>query len=172
MLDKDIWIFKKDTILNKISSDCLPAIKPVPRSLEYPVPQPPSEVALDLESECSTDAATISASESDFHFEEPTEGTTEVPHLISQAELQDLARDLCLSKEKADLLGSRLKQWNFLQKGASITIFRNRHLVLVPYFCLEDDICFCQDIRGLMLSLDQEYKADEGDFSSIQTKQV
>ena len=64
--------------------DCLSAIKPVPHSLEYPVPQPPSEVALDLESKCSSDLATISASASDFYFKEPTEEITEVPHLISQ----------------------------------------------------------------------------------------
>ena len=31
------------------------------------------------------------------------------PHLISQAELEDLVRDLFLSKEKSELLGSRLK---------------------------------------------------------------
>ena len=153
--------FSKKTRSQIKYPDCLSAIKSVPHSLEYPVPQPPSEVALDLESECSTDAATSSASESDFHFEEPTEEITEVPHLISQGELQDLARDLCLSKEKSELLGSRLKQWNLLQKGANTTIFRKRHLVLAPYFCLEDDICFCKDISSLMLSLDEEYKADE-----------
>ena len=39
--------------------------------------------------------------------------------------------------------------------------FWKRHLVLASYFCLEDDICYCKDISGLMLSLDQEYKADE-----------
>ena len=153
--------FSKKTRSQIKYPDCLSAMKPVLHSLEYPVPQPPCKVALDLKFECSADAATSSASESDFYFEEPTEETTEVPHLISQGELQDLARDLCLSKEKSELLGSRLKQWNLLQKGANTTIFRKKHLVLASYFCLEDDICFCKDISGLMLSLDQEYKADE-----------
>ena len=40
------------------------------------------------------------------------------PHLISQTELDDPVRDLSLSKEKCELLGSRLKVWNLLQSGA------------------------------------------------------
>jgi hypothetical protein len=37
-----------------------------------------------------------------------------VPHLISQSELNDLARDLNLSKIQAELLASPLQGWNFL----------------------------------------------------------
>ena len=49
------------------------------------------------------------------------------PHLISQAELDDLVRDLSLSKEKSELLVSKLKEWNLLQSGATVSHFRNRH---------------------------------------------
>ena len=49
------------------------------------------------------------------------------PHSISQAELDDLVRNLSLSKEKSELLGSRLKEWNLLQSGATVSHFRNRH---------------------------------------------
>jgi hypothetical protein len=34
------------------------------------------------------------------------------PHLIEQSELTDLVRDLILSKQQAQLLGSRVPQWN------------------------------------------------------------
>ena len=40
--------------------------------------------------------------------------TSAEPHLITQMELNDLIRDLDLPKNKAEVLGSRLKQWSRL----------------------------------------------------------
>ena len=37
-------------------------------------------------------------------------------HQITQEELNDLLRDLNLPKSKAELLGSKLQQWNFLKE--------------------------------------------------------
>ena len=37
------------------------------------------------------------------------------PKLIGQKDLNDFCRDLVLTKDKSQLLGSRLKQWNLLQ---------------------------------------------------------
>ena len=45
-----------------------------------------------------------------------------VPHLMSQAELNDLVRDLNLSKIQKKLLGSRLQGWKFLQQGVTNVI--------------------------------------------------
>jgi hypothetical protein len=36
------------------------------------------------------------------------------PHLLTQGDLNDIVRDLNLSKKQAELLGSRLKSWNLL----------------------------------------------------------
>ena len=36
------------------------------------------------------------------------------PHMITQIELNDLICDLNLSKEKSEILGSRLQEWNLL----------------------------------------------------------
>ena len=36
------------------------------------------------------------------------------PHVLNQSDLNDLVRDFNLSKLKAEILGSRLKQWNLL----------------------------------------------------------
>ena len=41
-------------------------------------------------------------------------------HILTQDELNDLVRDLELSKSKAELLGSRLKQWNMTLCSATM----------------------------------------------------
>ena len=67
------------------------------------------------------------------------------PHFISLAELDDLVRDLSLSKEKSERLGSRLKEWNLLESGGTVSHFRNRHCKLAAYYAVEHGVCFCQD---------------------------
>jgi len=42
------------------------------------------------------------------------------PHILTQDKLNDLVRDLELSKSKAELLGSRLKQWNMTLCSATM----------------------------------------------------
>jgi len=43
---------------------------------------------------------------------------------ITQEELIDLMSDLDLPKSKAELLGSRLQQWNLLKENVRISVFR------------------------------------------------
>jgi hypothetical protein len=81
--------------------------------------------------------------------------------LISQPELDDLVCDLSLSKEKSELLGSRLKDWNLHQSGATVSHFRNRHCKLAAYYAVEHCVCFCHDVTGLMKELDNRYVAEE-----------
>ena len=45
------------------------------------------------------------------------------PHLINQSELNDLIRDLNLTKDNAELLASCLLEWNVLEKGTKVTIY-------------------------------------------------
>ena len=55
-------------------------------------------------------------------------GTSEnEPHWITQEDLNDLARDLYLSKEQSEFMASRLKQWNLVQEDVTITSLRNRN---------------------------------------------
>lgn len=72
------------------------------------------------------------------------------PHLLGQAEFNDLVRDLELTKEKAELLGSRLQEWNLLKPSTKISNFRSRHMQFSSFYSQEDNVCFCNDISGLM----------------------
>jgi hypothetical protein len=83
------------------------------------------------------------------------------PHLISQLELNDLIRDLELSKEKSELLGSRVQEWHLLAEGTNISYFRSLHSTLVTFYQTENNICFCTDINGLMKELGHEHDPDE-----------
>ena len=66
-------------------------------------------------------------------------------------------RDLYLSKEKAEILGSRLQQWNLLEPGTTISSFRSRNQNLPGYYASAENICYCKDIRGLMSELECEH---------------
>ena len=81
---------------------------------------------------------------------------THEPVRFSQEELKDLIRDLSLSKEKSELLGSRLKEKNLLERGASCSKFRYRHKSFFVYYAYDDDVCYCSDVEGLMQKLEVE----------------
>jgi hypothetical protein len=87
--------------------------------------------------------------------------TSKSPHLISQSELHDLARDLDLPKEKSELLGSRLKQWNLLQPDVCVTAFRKRHDLYVDFYSKDGDLIYCNDVVGLLAKLGHYHLADE-----------
>ncbi|GBP54408.1 hypothetical protein EVAR_29484_1 [Eumeta japonica] len=71
------------------------------------------------------------------------------PHLINSEEFDDLVRDLNLPKLKAEILGSRLKQWNLLKNDVIISDQRKRHKTFSGFFTKEDGLCYCNDVKGL-----------------------
>jgi len=64
--------------------------------------------------------------ERSFTSDEEHETKNTLPQKFSQDELSDLGRELGLSKEAHELLASRLKEKNVLEKGVKITVYRNR----------------------------------------------
>ena len=128
---------------------------PVLRSDDLPVPTPP--VNKDLLSSSdeempSRDDCAESISLEDI--ESTYSGTSgNEPHWITQEDLNDLARDLYLSKQQSRLLVSRLKQWNLVQEDVRITSFRNRNKDFVSFFDMENKLCYCTNIPGLFTSL-------------------
>ena len=142
-----------------IYPNCNSALKPVPHGNDLPVPSPPSLEKQESE-ESSTEHETTGSEACES--EEDTEGCiTKKPTLINQSMLNDLVRDLTLTKDKAEILGSRLKQWNLLEKDTKISKFRLRHEKLSSFFDVKDNLCYCKDVSGLMIELGYEHDSDE-----------
>ena len=74
------------------------------------------------------------------------------PDWITQEDLNDLARDLYLSKQQSELLASH-KQRNLVQEDVRIISFRNWNKDLASFFDMENKLCYCTNIPGLFTSL-------------------
>lgn len=135
----------------KIEYPNLPsATRPVPHSDELPIPVP---LAVDT---CENEDASLhmcSSGEDSMADMEYVPSCSTGPHLITQEELNDLCRDLNLSKGHSELLGSRLQQWNLLASGTKISMYRERHRSLSFLFEKQGDLSYCNDINSLLNEL-------------------
>ena len=68
------------------------------------------------------------------------------PILFDQAELNDFIRDLNQSKDEAELLGSGLKEKNFLNENVRIS-YCNREKDLAKYYSDEGGLIYCNDVN-------------------------
>ena len=83
------------------------AIRPVPHGPSLPVPKP--DVAIRSSSESESENTYNRTAGVEYWSEE-----NDRPVPLTQADLNDLPRDLNLSKESSQLLGSRLREKNLL----------------------------------------------------------
>ncbi|CAG9576915.1 unnamed protein product [Danaus chrysippus] len=113
---------------------------PVPHSEHFPVPSRSNlKEELPLSQDCS------SSEGSEFLIK----SVSVEPHLINSEEFNDLVRDLNLPKIKAEILASRLKQWNLLKQDVNISDQRKRHEIFSGFFTKKDGLCYCNDVKGL-----------------------
>jgi hypothetical protein len=85
--------------------------------------------------------------------------------------LNDLIRELQLTIEKSELLGSRLREKNMLASCVKFSWYRNREKEFRKYYAQEDQLVFCTDIRNLLHQLgEKEY--DPGAYLSTLPKEV
>ena len=105
------------------------AMRPVTYADDLPVPTPPVNKDLLSSSDEEMPSREDSAGSISLEDIESTYSGTSgnEPHWITQGDLNDLARDLYLSKQQSELLASKLKQWNLVQEDLRITSFRNRN---------------------------------------------
>jgi hypothetical protein len=76
----------------------------------------------------------IQEAENPFHDHNFEASTSSEPHLLPQGDLNDLVRDLNLSKKQSELLGSRLREWYHLHINTKVCFFRNRQDEFKSFF--------------------------------------
>ena len=130
------------------------SIAPVPHSDDLPVPLPPI-------SECNSPHTTRSSDADDDLDDDYTFQDLFGVHLLTQNDLDDLIRDLDLTKGKSELLASRLQQWNLLDQSCRVSKYRHRHFTFSVFFEMSDQLCFCKDIYGLFTALGITYISSE-----------
>jgi len=110
------------------------ALRPVLHGKGISVPEPPKEFTIDsdVEDEGESNSGSPKPPASTEPHVSHGRSYAPQPHILTLDELNDFVRDLELSKNKAELLGSRLKQCNLLEKNVRIYSFRSRHQHLVP----------------------------------------
>ncbi|GFS62727.1 uncharacterized protein TNCV_3201771 [Trichonephila clavipes] len=116
------------------------AIRPLLHGPDLPIPSPPDTLdnILDQISHISSDS------------EDGYDPGTNDLELFSQSDLNDLVRDLGLPKDTAEVLGSRLKERQLLNSGVSFLCYRFREKEFVPFFTLEGDLVFCNNVPAIL----------------------
>ena len=112
-------------------------VRLVPHTEDLPFPVPTQQYISDSDDEPTENqektpqpsASTDADFTADLQFNEF--------HRIIQEELNDLIRDLDLPKSKAELLGSRLQQWNLLKENVRISVCCKKHEDIVHFFKME-----------------------------------
>ena len=126
------------------------ALRPVLHSDEYPVP-------LCANVDCSD---TFESCFSNDVEKDPTydENCSVNPHMINQADLNDVIRDLNLTKQQSELLCSRLKGWNLLEKDVRICEYCTRDRYFKEFFSEENSLVFCNDVCSLFHALGHDHE--------------
>ena len=128
------------------------SLRPVAHCDDLPVPSRPARGHDEVFSE---ESCVEDADDEDFDEDRGR------PHFPTQEELNDLIRDLGLTKSNAEVLTSRLKEWNLLDKSCKVTLQRKRHECFSQYFTLGDQLCYCHNIGRLFEEIDFPYDPSE-----------
>ena len=94
----------------------------------------PLEAMEDTDSSCSNYSSSSVAAESST--------LSTHPKPFSQGQLNDLVRDLNLSKESSEILASRLGEHGILDSETKITFFSNRDNLLLRFFTMEHEFVY------------------------------
>ena len=82
-------------------------------------------------------------------------------HYPNQEELYDLIKNLRLTKSNAELLISRLKEWDLLDESVKVTNQRKRHLHFSRFFTKENMLRYYNDVPGLFETIGIPCNPDE-----------
>jgi hypothetical protein len=127
----------------------LSALSPIVHGPEVPVPQP-TEILEGV----STNSFDSGGDDEEFQCHT----TRQSPKLFTQSELNDVIRDLGLPKDKAEFLGSRLKEKNLLE---DVCIGIESENTSLPVDFHRMVTVYCCNIAELMHKFGVEYKVNE-----------
>ena len=80
--------------------------------------------------------------------------TSSEPHFPTKKELDNLIHNLGFTKSGAELLTSKLNEWNLLGNNCKSTDYRNRHLEFSVCFDVIEDLCYCKDVEACLTLLE------------------
>ena len=100
-----------------------------------PAPLPPKNGLDTLADEVEEDSALKDSTDSDY---DPEESSKLI--LFSQERLKNLTRDLALSKQKAELLASRLQESNLFHADVVVIHYRKRYMDLSTVFRVDGPV--------------------------------
>jgi hypothetical protein len=95
----------------------LSAIRPIPHGTDLSVPSPPDNLSDESES------SSLQSDTEEMYFE-PHQYDRPI-YKFTQSELNDLIRELKLTKDKSELLSSRLREKNMLASRVKFSWYRN-----------------------------------------------
>ena len=133
--------------------------RPVAHDASMPAPLPPKNGLATLSDEVeenSNEENTPALKDSTNSEYDPEESSK--PILFSQERLNDLIRDLALSKQKAELLASRLQENNLLHAHVVVTHYRKRNMDLPTVFRVDGLLCYGHNIKSFFEKLGEKRK--------------
>ena len=83
-----------------------------------------------------------------------TESKKAVSQQFNQFELNDLVRNLDLSKQAAKILAFRLNEKHVLHCSEKVSFYRKRDELFLSYFKEEKQLVYCDNVPGLLGKLD------------------
>lgn len=131
---------------------------PLPHSDTVPIPKKPSPT------EEYVPPTFESVPESEYSLYQPSNVTSACNHIeISQQRLNIIARQLKLSQNRMIVLTQHLKAVNILAPDVRIYAARGRQREFLQFFTRNENnsFAYCNDIPGLMASMNYTYKAEE-----------
>ena len=146
----NIKCFNKQSLKKFVYPNLPSACRPIPHSSSLPVPKPGAEIT-DTDTDLQSNSNHHS-SDDEYNFPEELQ-----PIKFSQPALNDLCRDLNLSKASSEILASRLKERNLLESDVNITYFRKRSLTFEANFSCNEELTYCNDIPALFSMLDIDF---------------
>lgn len=95
----------------------------------------------------------------------PSDKLSTERHLVSDLDYRDLVRDLGLSIRRTEFLGSRLRQWNLVERDFKSTFSRYNDLSnferLFKSDSEEDKLVYCVDVDELFVCLNHTHRPEE-----------